>query len=47
MAADIQSLTEHNNQTAKLLSSMKNKGAEAAIKQAICISTAEIKALID
>ena len=47
MAADIQSLTENNNQTQKLLSSMKNKEAEAAIKQAISITTAGIKALTD
>ena len=48
MAADIQNLTEQNNQVEKVLSSMgKNKGAEAAIKQAISITTTEIKALTD
>ena len=48
MASDIQNLTEQNNQAEKLLSSMgKNKGAEAAIKQAISITTAEIKVLTD
>ena len=48
MAADIQNLTEQNNQVEKVLSSMgKNKGAEAAIKQAISITTAEIKILTD
>jgi len=48
MAADIQSLTEQNNQAAKLLSNMgKNKGAETAIKQVISITTSEIKVLTD
>jgi hypothetical protein len=48
MAADIQNLTEQNNQVEKVLSSMgKNKGAEAAIKQVISITTAEIKILTD
>ena len=48
MAADIQNLTEQNNQVEKVLSSMgKNKGAESLIQQAILVNTAEIKALTD
>ena len=48
MAADIQNLTEQNNQVEKVLSSMgKNKGAESLIQQAILVNTAEIKILTD
>ena len=48
MAADIQNLTEQNNQVEKVLSSMgRNKGAESLIQQAILVNTAEIKALTD
>ena len=48
MAADIQNLTEQNNQAEKLLSSMgRNKGAESLIQQAVLVNTAEIKALTD
>ena len=46
MAADIQNLTEQNNQAEKLLSSMsRNKGAESLIQQAISVNIAEIKVL--
>ena len=48
MAADIQNLTEQNNQAEKLLSSMgRNKGEESLIQQAVLVNTAEIKALTD